>query len=106
MKEMNVNYEYGLHIWQERDSKLNISGEIQLEHLDHEESGKIKHTGDGSIDRFGRAAIKSKTGGWNAAILILGIYKNSSSYLLKKFSQLLMFYMYDVLVLSTFFFWM
>eukprot|EP01018_Ginkgo_biloba_P038946 Gb_19159 [translate_table: standard] len=32
------------------------------------------HTKDGTVDRFGRPAIKCRIGGWKAAILVLGDY--------------------------------
>uniref|UniRef100_A0A0D6QU45 Major facilitator superfamily (MFS) profile domain-containing protein n=1 Tax=Araucaria cunninghamii TaxID=56994 RepID=A0A0D6QU45_ARACU len=34
-------------------------------------SGEEKYTKDGTVDRSGRPAVKSKTGGWKSAILIL-----------------------------------
>lgn len=42
----------------------------------HEEGRLIPYTGlgDGSVDCYGKPAIKNKTGGWKSALLILGKY--------------------------------
>lgn len=38
-----------------------------------EKKGEEEYTQDGSVDRHGRPAIKAKSGGWQAGILLLGI---------------------------------
>lgn len=38
-----------------------------------EKKGEEEYTQDGSVDRHGRPAVKAKSGGWQAGILLLGI---------------------------------
>jgi hypothetical protein len=47
-----------------------------LEHDGHEEESISPYTKDGSIDCYGKPAVKARTGGWRSASLLLGIHTN------------------------------
>lgn len=38
-----------------------------------EQDGKVVHTRDGSVDWYGNPSVRSKSGGWIAAQLLLGM---------------------------------
>jgi hypothetical protein len=42
----------------------------------HEEESISPYTKDGSIDCYGKPAVKAWTGGWKSASLLLGIHTN------------------------------